>query len=155
MLTHLSIFLHSAKQQYWQILPLGPTGYGNSPYMCYSALAGNPFLISPTKLMESGFLIADEVENLPEFSNDKVDFNRAIEVKEKLFQIAYHRFQETSDLEHHTDFDRFCQSQVHWLDDYTLFMAVREAHDDKSWTEWEPELVNREPIALIHWQNHL
>lgn len=148
-------FLHSAKQQYWQILPLGPTGYGNSPYMCYSALAGNPFLISPTKLMESGFLIADEVENLPEFSNDKVDFNRAIEVKEKLFQIAYHRFQETSDLEHHTDFDRFCQSQVHWLDDYTLFMAVREAHDDKSWTEWEPELVNREPIALIHWQNHL
>jgi 4-alpha-glucanotransferase len=149
-------FLHNAKQKYWQILPLGPTGYGNSPYMCYSAIAGNPLLISPAKLLDDGLLTAADFEHLPTFPTHKVDFELAIEVKTKLFHLAYQRFHATVDPEHKATFDRFCQSQVHWLDDYALFMAVREAHGDKSWHQWEEQdLVKREPHALIHWQNHL
>ena len=148
-------FLHNANQKYWQILPLGPTGYGNSPYMCYSAIAGNPLLISPVKLLEDGLLARSDLDNLPTFPTYKVDFNLAIEIKTKLYHLAYQRFHDTIDPEHKANFDLFCQSQIHWLDDYALFMAVREAHDDKSWPHWEPNLVKREPLALIHWQNSL
>ncbi len=148
-------FLHHAKQKYWQILPLGPTGYGNSPYMCYSALAGNPLLISPAKLLDDGLLAKSDLENLPTFSTYKVDFELAIAIKTKLYHLAYQRFHTTADAEQKANFDRFCQSQIHWLDDYALFMAVREAHEDKSWPQWEPDLVKREPLALIHWQNSL
>ncbi len=148
-------FLHNANQKYWQILPLGPTGYGNSPYMCYSAIAGNPLLISPVKLLEDGLLAQSDLEHLPTFSTYKVDFNLAIEIKTKLYHLAYQRFHDTIDPEHKANFDLFCQSQIHWLDDYALFMAVREAHEDKSWPYWEPNLVKREPLALIHWQNSL
>ena len=149
-------FLHNAKQKYWQILPLGPTGYGNSPYMCYSAIAGNPLLISPAKLLNDGLLHPIDLENLPTFSADRVDFELAIAFKTKLFHLAYQRFHDTADREHKANFDSFCNSQIHWLDDYALFMAVREAHGDKSWHQWpEIDLVKREPLALIHWQNHL
>jgi 4-alpha-glucanotransferase len=148
-------FLHNAKQQYWQILPLGPTGYGNSPYMCYSAIAGNPLLISPAKLLADGLLTPGDLEHLPIFPSHKVDFELAIEFKTKLFHLAYQRFHNIADAEDKTNFDLFCQSQIHWLDDYALFMAVREAHGNKSWPDWEPDLVKRAPIALIHWQNHL
>lgn len=148
-------FLHNAKQKYWQILPLGPTGYGNSPYMCYSAIAGNPLLISPAKLLEDELLTPADLENLPTFPTHKVDFPLAIETKTKLFHIAFERFMTIADKEQKTNFDNFCHSQIYWLDDYALFMAVREAHGDKSWYQWEPDLVKREPIALIHWQNQL
>ncbi len=148
-------FLHASKQKYWQILPLGPTGYGNSPYMCYSAIAGNPLLISPTKLVADELLTATDLENLPIFSPDRADFAGAIELKTKLFQLAFDRFESLTDAEEKTNFDNFCNSQIYWLDDYALFMALREAHQDKSWYEWEPDLVKRKPIALIHWQNQL
>lgn len=148
-------FLHNAKQKYWQILPLGPTGYGNSPYMCYSAIAGNPLLISPAKLLDDGLLTATDLQHLPIFPTDQVDFELAIEFKTKLFHLAYQRFNDIADAEHKNNFDLFCHSQVYWLDDYALFMAVRESHGDKSWTQWEPDLVKREPLALIHWQNKL
>ena len=148
-------FLHDAKQKYWQILPLGPTGYGNSPYMCYSAIAGNPLLICPAKLLEDGLLAPTDLENLPTFPSHKVDFALTIEVKTKLFHIAFERFQSFANPDQKHNFDNFCQSQIYWLDDYALFMALREAHDGKGWYQWEPELVKREPIALIHWQNQL
>jgi 4-alpha-glucanotransferase len=148
-------FLHDANQKYWQILPLGPTGYGNSPYMCYSAIAGNPLLICPAKLLDDGLLAPTDLENLPTFPTHRVDFSLTIAVKTKLFQIAFDRFLTAADKEQKTNFDNFCHSQIYWLDDYALFMAVREAHGDKSWHQWEPDLVKREPIALIHWQNQL
>ncbi len=148
-------FLHDAKQKYWQILPLGPTGYGNSPYMCYSAIAGNPLLIAPAKLLEDKLLTTADLENLPIFPTDRVDFELAIEVKTKLFHLAYQKFHTITDNDHKTNFDLFCESQMYWLDDYALFMAVREAHGDKSWYQWEPDLVKREPLALLHWQNQL
>ncbi len=149
-------FLHNANQKYWQILPLGPTGYGNSPYMCYSAIAGNPLLLSPIKLLEDGLLAPSDLENLPKFSSHKVNFPLAIETKTKLYHLAFEQFETAADKEQKSAFDNFCHSQIYWLDDYALFMAVREAHGDKSWHEWpEIDLVKREPIALIHWQNKL
>jgi 4-alpha-glucanotransferase len=149
-------FLHNAKQKYWQILPLGPTGYGNSPYMCYSAIAGNPLLISPAQLLKDSLLKTADLEDLPTFSTHKVDFDLAIEVKTKLFHLAYQRFQTKTNQEHQANFDRFCHSQIYWLDDYALFMAVRQAQGNKSWHEWaELDLVKRETHALIHWQNKL
>jgi 4-alpha-glucanotransferase len=149
-------FLHNAKQKYWQILPLGPTGYGNSPYMCYSAIAGNPLLISPVKLLADKLLTPADLANLPTFSSHKVNFPLAIEVKTKLFHLAFERFEAFGEQEQKANFDNFCHSQIYWLDDYALFMAVREAHGDKSWHQWEqPDLVRREPLALIHWQNQL
>ena len=149
-------FLHNAKQKYWQILPLGPTGYGNSPYMCYSAIAGNPLLLSPVKLLEDGLLSPSDLDTLPSFSGHKVNFPLAIETKTKLFHLAFEQFQTFADRDQKTSFDNFCHSQIYWLDDYALFMAVREEHGNKSWHQWEePDLVKREPLALIHWQNHL
>jgi 4-alpha-glucanotransferase len=149
-------FLHNAKQKYWQILPLGPTGYGNSPYMCYSAIAGNPLLISPAKLLEDGLLSSSDLINLPAFPTHNVDFDLAIEVKIKLFHLAHQRFESIADKEDRANFELFCESQINWLDDYALFMAVREAQDHKSWHQWsDPDLVKRETIALIHWQNQL
>ena len=141
-------FLHDAKQKYWQILPLGPTGYGNSPYMCYSAIAGNPLLISPVKLLDDGLLAPTDLENLPSFADHKVNFSLASEVKTKLFHLAFEQFQTFADADQKTNFDNFCQSQIYWLDDYALFMALREEHENKSWYQWEPDLVRREPIAL-------
>ena len=149
-------FLHNANQKYWQILPLGPTGYGDSPYMCYSAIAGNPLLLSPVKLLEDGLLTPADLENLPSFSDRQVNFSLAIEVKTKLYHLAFEQFQTFADPVQKTNFDNFCHSQIYWLDDYALFMAVRAEQGDKSWHQWDrPDLVNRETLALIHWQNHL
>jgi 4-alpha-glucanotransferase len=149
-------FLHNAKQKYWQILPLGPTGYGNSPYMCYSAIAGNPLLLSPVKLLEDGLLTASDLENLPDFSDRQVNFPLAIDTKTKLYHLAFEQFQTFADPVQKTNFDNFCHSQIYWLDDYALFMAVREEQGDKSWHQWDqPDLIRRETLALIHWQNHL
>ncbi|MFN7521661.1 MAG: 4-alpha-glucanotransferase, partial [Aphanizomenon sp.] len=85
-------FLKNSGQQYWQVLPLGPTGYGNSPYMCYSAMAGNYFLISPEKLLEEGFLITSDLADLPDFPQDKVDFNEVIPIKVNLLIKACEDF---------------------------------------------------------------
>ena len=85
-------FLHASLQQYWQVLPLGPTGFGNSPYMCYSAMAGNPLLISPEKLLADGLLNEADVANIPDFSPYLVDYDRVIEYKTSLLKIACANF---------------------------------------------------------------
>jgi 4-alpha-glucanotransferase len=148
-------FLHRTGQKYWQILPLGPTGYGNSPYMCYSAIAGNPLLISPTALLAEGLLTEAEIANLPDFPDDRVDFSLVIDVKNQLFRQACGRFRAEATPEQLVAFKGFCESQIHWLEDYALFMAIRDAKEGKSWDNWEPELIAREPIALVHWKDRL
>jgi 4-alpha-glucanotransferase len=148
-------FLHRTGQKYWQILPLGPTGYGNSPYMCYSAIAGNPLLISPAILLADGLLTGEEIANLPDFRRDRVDFSLVIDTKHNLFRQACGRFRAEATPEQLAAFEGFCEGQIHWLDDYALFMALREANEGKSWDNWEPELIKREPQALIHWRNEL
>jgi 4-alpha-glucanotransferase len=145
-------FLQATKQKYWQILPLGPTGYGNSPYMCYSAIAGNPLLISPQELVKDGWLNETDLAQIPEFDRDRVEFDRVIEFKHQLFSIAHQNFIDKGD---RSAYDRFCHDRINWLDDYALFMALHDRQPELSWYEWEKDLVKREPQALIHWQNEL
>ncbi|MBW4622115.1 MAG: 4-alpha-glucanotransferase [Cyanosarcina radialis HA8281-LM2] len=148
-------FLHQSDQLFWQILPLGPTGYGNSPYMCYSAMAGNPLLISPEKLQEDGFLTQEDLAAIPDFPADKVDFDRVIATKIPLLQTACDRFITQASPEQKQEFTNFCQSHASWLDDYALFMALREAQGSASWHTWKPELAKRHPEALEQWRQQL
>ncbi|MGK7932543.1 MAG: 4-alpha-glucanotransferase [Microcystaceae cyanobacterium] len=141
-------FLADSYQTIWQILPIGPTGYGNSPYLCYSAIAGNPFLISPDKLQESGLLSSEDLENIPEFPPFWVDFPNVIPTKMKLLEKAFDNFQKTSDKKLIKAFDSFCSSHSYWLDDYALYMSLKEANEGKAWYQWDEELAQRDPKIL-------
>ncbi|MCA9435357.1 MAG: 4-alpha-glucanotransferase [Candidatus Omnitrophica bacterium] len=141
-------FLAEAGQTVWQILPLGPTGYGDSPYQCFSAFAGNPWLISPEKLREYGILEEDDFEGQPDFGDGPVDYGAVISWKRDLLGIAYQNFMESSSKELVSEFEGFRREMVGWLPDYSLFMALKEESGYQGWTEWNPKLVKREPAAL-------
>ncbi|HEY0729735.1 MAG TPA: 4-alpha-glucanotransferase, partial [Pyrinomonadaceae bacterium] len=125
-------FLVSAGQSLWQVLPLGPTGYGDSPYACFSAFAGNTALISPERL------------NLP-FHADK----------NELLRRAYQNYTKTTDTNLRSAFETFAQREAHWLDDYALFRALKDAHNGVAWIDWEPALVRRTPSALARAREQL
>lgn len=137
-------FLAQSGQRLWQILPLGPTGYGNSPYMAYSAMAGNPVLISPEILQEKGLLSTHDLANIPDFPADRVDYDRVIPLKVDLLWKAYQNFQHQPQGE----FKEFCDHHAHWLDDYALFMAIKQMNRGKGWNAWNPALAKRDPEAL-------
>jgi 4-alpha-glucanotransferase len=141
-------FLASAGQSYWQVLPLSPTGYGDSPYQGLSAFAGNPMLISPEKLVEVGHLSVADLEDIPHLPDDRVDFGPVIHHKTKLLDRAFARFQAAAPAGQREAFAHFCEEQAFWLDDLALFMALKETHDLRPWQEWEPELATRQPKAL-------
>ena len=148
-------FLKESHQQYWQVLPLGPTGYGNSPYMCYSAMAGNPLLISPEKLLEEGLLVEEDFANLPGFPVEKVDFEQVVPIKIRLLKKACENFRTNATPIQHKEFEGFCDSKAYWLDNYALFMALKDANNGASWNAWEPEFVKREPEALAQAESRL
>ena len=140
--------LLKAKQKYWQILPLGQTGYGNSPYQCYSAYAGNIYLISLEKLMDDGFLSSADLENAPRGNADRVDFEAAAGFKLPLLRKAFENFRHTSDEKIIGEFHSFCDTNGYWLEDYALFQALRSAIDDASWLDWDEPLKLRQADAL-------
>ena len=149
-------FLAAAGQSYWQVLPLSPTGYGDSPYQGLSAFAGNPMLISPQKLVEAGHLSPADLEDLPHFPDDRVDFGPVIYHKTSAAEPGLCQLsQPRRPPEQRAAFARFCQEQAAWLDDFALFMALKEAHDLRPWHEWEPELATRQPEALARWRESL
>lgn len=148
-------FLKDTHQQYWQVLPLGPTGYGNSPYMCYSAMAGNPLLVSPEKLRDEGLLTEEDFANLPGFPVEKVDFDQVVPIKIGLLKKACENFKLNATDIQKNEFAGFCDSKAYWLDNYALFMALKDAHENASWHTWEPEFVKREPEALAQVQDRL
>jgi 4-alpha-glucanotransferase len=131
----------------WQILPLGPTGYGDSPYQCFSAFAGNPYLISPDFLLRDDLLHPDDLTEKPDFSVDKVDYGRIISWKLNLLERAFIRFKSTLGSARH-EYDRFCAENVSWLADYALFMALKEAHGGGAWSGWPEPLRKRDPDSL-------
>jgi len=141
-------FMANSGQQFWQVLPLGPTGYGNSPYACYSATAGNPLLISLEVLQKQGLLWDEDLWNVPEFPIGWVDFDRVTAFKMPLLQKACDRFKTQASPEQQQKFADFCHSKAYWLDDYALFTALKGEHDGKSWHHWEPDLAHRQPSAL-------
>jgi len=135
-------------QHLWQMLPLGPTGYGDSPYQSFSTFAGNTLLISFDQLMEDGLLSRGRLNSFPQFPNDTVDFGPVITIRTSVLRTVCRSFERRASKEKRQAFDAFCEKNADWLDDYALFSALKTAHDLKPWTMWERELVHREPAAL-------
>ncbi len=140
-------FLHKTKQSFWQILPLNPIdpAYGNSPYHSTSAFAGSSLLISPELMVRDGFLTQRDVKPIPDFPRGRVDYETVIAYKEKLFYSAYARFKKARD---NSQYERFCSENSRWLDDFALFMALREQFHGQVWGDWPPEIRDRQPKAL-------
>ncbi|HBC41179.1 MAG TPA: 4-alpha-glucanotransferase [Pseudanabaena sp.] len=151
-------FLSRSGQKLWQVLPLGPTGYGNSPYMSFSAIAGNPYLISPDLLAKQHLLKEEDWADIPEFDRDRVDFEVVIPYKRNLLEIAYKRFKQgyvDQEPQHHHDlyliqeqFKKFCIEESDWLEDYVLFITLHEANPEITWNKWEEAIAKRDPQAL-------
>ena len=140
--------LHDAGQGWWQALPLGPTGYGNSPYQSQSSFAGNALLISPDSLISDDLLQASESQ--VHFSADVVGYDSVIPFKQRLLETAWANFQagEPRDKDLRPAYDEFCARQAKWLEDYALFRALKGKYHGAHYLEWPPELVQRIPGAL-------
>ena len=143
--------LAASGQRLWQILPLGPTGYGNSPYQSLSAFAGNPLLISLDVLVELGLLTPAEAGGRPPFDGGDVDFPAVIAHREALWPRLVDRFDAAAPPATRHRFERFCQSRAEWLNDFALFMAVKAAHGGVGWTNWEADIARRDPAAVARW----
>jgi 4-alpha-glucanotransferase len=149
-------FLHGAGQTLWQVLPLGPTGYGDSPYQCFSAFAGNPLLIDPEQLIGDGLLSWDELlGGLPPFPAELIDYGGVITWKLPLLKATYSRFRDHAGAELELEFKVFCAEQADWLDDFALFMALKDAHGGAAWNTWELDIRTRQPEALARWRSAL
>jgi 4-alpha-glucanotransferase len=141
-------FLAATGQKLWQVLPLGPTGYGDSPYACYSAFAGNTLLINPDLLLADGLLNQEDLDNYPRLPNDRVDFERVSKAKQSLLAIAFDYFKHYGRDGMREAFDQFCSTNAGWLDDYALFCVFKEMHLGKLWSEWEPRLAKHESATI-------
>jgi len=139
--------LHEAGQGWWQALPLGPTGYGDSPYQSLSSFAGNPLLISPDWLVEDGLLRASDCAG-GSFSPTTVDFDAVERFKYALLETAWKNFSRGARTDLRPDFEHFGDEHAHWLDDYALFRALKAKYDGASYLEWPEALIRRVPAAL-------
>ena len=136
-------FLHKSGQSYWQILPLTPTGYGDSPYQSCSAYAGNPYLIDLDLLVGEGLLSKETLDAIIwNFRDDKVDYGLLYHNRLRVLAMAYDRFDD------HRELDRFCRENAQWLDDFALFMALKEQTEGAPWYTWEDDLKYRHPERL-------
>ncbi len=146
---HFVDWLASSGCKLWQVLPLGPTGYGDSPYQCFSAFAGNPYLISFDVLIEDGLLERADFADMPNFSRAdlRVNFGLLIPWKLSLLRKAFSRFRSAPN-GLREEFDRFRMENAHWLDDYALFMSIKEANGGGAWNEWHASIRKREKSAL-------
>ena len=148
-------FLHASGQKLWQVLPLNPTGYGDSPFQCFSAIAGNPLLISLQQLLEDGILQSDDLGRIPDFPLDTVDYGRVIEWKFPILRRAARSSLSSATSDPRTAFELFCQENARWLNDFALFMALKEAHQQIAWTRWPREIAQRKSEALARWTERL
>ena len=148
-------FLGSAKQSLWQVLPLGPTGYADSPYASFSSHAGNPLLIDLKQLLHEGDLTEADLNFVPDFPSARVDYGPVIAYKTDLLHRAALRFAQNGTKKRRQAFEQFCTDKQHWLEDYALFMALKGVHDGAMWNTWELELIRRQPKALGEWRSRL
>lgn len=152
-------FLDATGQKLWQVMPLGPTGYGDSPYACLSAFAGNPLLISPRKLVDEGFLPEDalSLQNYPELDAQHVEFEKVAAAKQEVFAEAFAYFSEHGSATEKKRFVNFCDchQNQNWLHNYALFRAIKEHYQGESWTKWEPALIARDARTLANYEQAL
>ena len=141
--------LSAAGQRYWQVLPLGPTGYGDSPYQAFSAFAGNPYFIDPDLLVRDGLLTEEEIRSF-DWGEDpsKIDYGKIYGGRFELFRKAYARWTALRTAENTAEYERFQKAQEFWLEDYALYMACKKESGGLPWTEWEDGLRLRDPEAL-------
>lgn len=140
--------LAMAGQTYWQVLPLGPTGFGDSPYQSFSAFAGNTLLISPERLIEDGLLEPSALEAAPRFDEDRVEYGRVYEWKTALLPLAYRKFLATTSVDLRGRFESFGEENAWWLEDYATYRAIKREHGQKPWYEWDEPIRLRDPLAL-------
>lgn len=142
-------FLVKSGQKLWQILPLGPTGYGDSPYQCFSAFAGNPLLIDIDRLVQRKLISPSDIPN-ESFDEGYVDYGKVINFKYSVFRKAFENFRKREDFIKNS-FLSFCKSNAWWLDDFALFMALKSHFGGKSWLDWEVDIKFRKHSALEHY----
>ena len=147
-------FLSASGQELWQVLPLGPTGYGDSPYQSFSSFAGQPLLISIEGLIEDGLLQASEI-NYIDWNPHSIDYGAVIPYKHSLYKKAYATFLSNEDSELYKAFEHFIHKEKSWLSSYALFMAVKDAHDGQVWTKWDPEIAFPDKKTLKKWKKDL
>jgi 4-alpha-glucanotransferase len=151
-------FLVDSRQSLWQVLPLGPTGYGDSPYQCFSAFAGNPLLISPERLVEDGFLPAEAIEEAPDFPTSHTDYGRVIDYKTQLLRRSFAHFREDGSAAQRAALDGFCDAQADWLEDFALFMALKMYHVEQEggvWNTWPEAIARRRSEGMAAWREKL
>lgn len=141
-----------AGQTYWQILPLGPTGYGDSPYQSFSTFAGNPYFIDLEELIESGLLTKQECDSV-DFGSDPedIDYEKLYAGRKELLQLAYRR----SNIAGDKAFLKFVKKNAYWLDDYALYMAVKNHFGDVCWAEWDEDIRLRDKKAMLRYRELL
>lgn len=148
-------FLAESKQTYWQVLPLNPTdpvSGANSPYSSYSAFAGSVLLISPEFLQRDGYLTRSEIENSPPLPSNRVDYISTIEHKRVLFNLAFERSKQKANTH---DYNKFCEDNAPWLDDFALFVALKNHFAGQVWSDWPLELRDRHPESLHRLKSQL
>lgn len=152
-------FLNESDQAVWQILPLGPTGAGNSPYLAYSALAGNPLLISVDILYGEGLITQGDLDHLRNTFNSHspthVNYDLVIKTKYPILRKAFNTFQEKAQDKYRQEFNNFCATHRDWLEDYSLYMALKDYYQDQPWYDWDPDIAKRKPEALKKWREKL
>jgi 4-alpha-glucanotransferase len=141
-------FLSRTGCQFWQVLPLGPTGYGDSPYQCFSAFAGNPNLISATILLDQGLLTKSDLSDRPEFPLERVDYGPVIDWKLEILRRSFINFQSKSHKLIKKAFTAFRDSERKWLDPFSIFMAIKSRQGNVAWDKWPEEFRKRDPEAL-------
>lgn len=148
-------FLKEAGQKLWQVLPLGPTGYGDSPYQCFSAFAGNPLLISPDILVEEKLLELDDLQKVPHFDVDKIDYGQVIDFKFSLLRKAFENFRNHPKMNKYFNDEIWDDVSRYWLDDYALFMSCKNFFGGQIWANWDEEIAFRKPGAVDKWSEKL
>src|SRR5688500_1263407 len=147
-LTNFLDWAASAGFGLWQVLPLNPPGYGNSPYGCVSSVAGNPVLISPQRMMQDGLITADIVGTVPSFNDEHVQFDDVRVWKGRLLREAWKSFQAGDWPVLRRALSHFEAEEREWLDDFALYMAIKESHGNAPWWEWPAGLAQRDPGAI-------
>ncbi len=145
-------FLSETKQSLWQILPLGPTGYGNSPYQCFSAFAGNPLLISPEKLKEENLLSENDFEPITNSNPHFIDYGEVINYKYSILKKAYNNFKKNSES---NEMKKFREENKYWIEDFAFFMALKNYHGGEVWSKWEKDIAFRKKDAMKLWKEKL
>jgi 4-alpha-glucanotransferase len=147
--TAFADFLAESGQRWWQLLPIGPTGGENSPYQSPSAFAGNPLLMSPDRLLEQGFLGRQDIDLPNSKGAGKVDYPAAADLKARWLSKAFENHEKISHGGSRSDLDAFAKAESYWLEDFSLFMAIRGKEGTSDWTRWSQDLRTRQPDAIL------